>query len=66
MTNERFPRGKLRDDDEGTLTFAITVKDRTVILEFGKPIEWIGMSKQDALGLAELLARRANEIKELP
>jgi hypothetical protein len=58
----KYPRGKLSDDDEGSLTLAITIKDRTVIIAFPKPVEWIGMSKQDALAIAQLLIERANEI----
>jgi hypothetical protein len=60
--SENYPRGKLCNDDEGELVLRICVQDKTVILDFGKPVKWLGFSKQDALNLAETLIKRANEI----
>lgn len=60
---DRYPRGKLRHDDEGEIDLAITVQDRTIIIAFPEPTTWIGMSKDQALGLAQLIILRANEIK---
>lgn len=59
----KYPRGKLCADDEGELKIAITVKDKTVIIAFEKPITWIGLAKQDAINLANVLLSRANEIE---
>ena len=58
-----FPRGKLNADDEGGLRIAVGVKDRTVIIAFGKEIAWLGMSKPEALALAESIKARAEEIQ---
>ncbi len=58
-----FPRGKLRDDDEGGLRIGIAVRDKTVIIAFGKPTAWIGMDKAAALEFAATIKRRAEEIK---
>lgn len=58
-----FPRGKLNGDDEGGLRVAIAVKDRTVMIAFGKEIAWLGMSKPEALAFAETIRKRAEEIQ---
>jgi hypothetical protein len=58
-----YPRGKLSDDDEGEADLAITVRDRTVVIAFAKPMRWIAMDKRTALAIARTLVERANEIK---
>lgn len=58
-----FPRGKLNADDEGGLTLGIAVKDKTVIVNFGKPVAWLGLDKQTALALGASLIAKAQEIK---
>lgn len=60
---DNFPRGKLNADDEGELQMRIGVRDRTVVLDFGKPVVWFGMDYHTAMGLAETIAKRAQEIK---
>lgn len=57
-----FPRGKLNADDEGGLTMGLSVKDKTVILSFGKPVAWLGLDKQTALMLGASLISKAQEI----
>jgi hypothetical protein len=59
----RYPRGKLSDDDQGEADMAITVRDRTVIIAFAKPMDWIGMDKATAIRFGCALIARANEIK---
>jgi len=61
--SEKYPRGKIADDDEGEADMAITVRDRTVIIAFAKPMNWIGMDKQTALAIGRKLIERANEIE---
>lgn len=58
-----FPRGKLNADDEGALTLGIAVKDKTLIIDFGKPVVWLGLDKATALQIAETIRKRAEEIK---
>jgi len=60
---DQYPRGKIADDDEGETDMAITVRDRTVIIAFAKPMNWIGMDKQTALAIGNKLIERANEIE---
>jgi len=65
--DDRYPRGKIADDDEGEADMAITmsVRDRTVIIAFAKPMRWIGMDKATALTIGQMLIKRANEIEDL-
>lgn len=53
---------KLKPEDEGTLQIAIAQDGDCVILDFGKEVKWIGMPPQIAVGLAEALIQRAQEI----
>ncbi len=60
--NQKYPRGKLKHDDEGQTAIAITTIDKTVIIRFPQPTTWIGMNKQEALTLAEMIRTRAETI----
>lgn len=57
-----FPRGKLNQHDEGGLMLAIGVKDKTVMIDFGKPTTWIGMDKQTAIQFANSILEKANTL----
>lgn len=58
----KFPEGKLTEDDEGEIHMGVIVKDNKVILAFGKPVAWVGMTRVQAINLADLLKRRAMEL----
>ncbi len=62
---DQFPRGKLNADDEGQLQIRVGIQDRTVVVNFGKPVAWLGMDYLTAVNLAETIMRRAEEIKPL-
>lgn len=55
----RHPEGKITPQDEGELVFAITNTMGKVVLNFGKPVAWVGFRPRDARQLAELLLRHA-------
>lgn len=55
------PMGKLTASDEGAIQFGVTVKDGKVVLDFGTPVQWVGMSAQQAADLASTLLKRARE-----
>lgn len=58
----RFPRGRLTDDDEGEVRFAVGITlDRTIVLDFGKPVKWLGMAPNDARKLGYMLLHKADE-----
>lgn len=57
--------GKLHKSDEGELAFAIAhdTRNQIVVIKFGKPVDWIGLPKKEALQLANLLIEHAAELK---
>lgn len=59
----KFPRGKLNADDEGGIAIGVTSQDKTVIINFGKEIAWIGMDKPQAIEFAKLIMRHAGAKK---
>lgn len=61
-----FPRGKLNQDDEGQIPIKIGVQDRTIVVDFGKPVHWFGFSAADARALAALLIKHADAIEKGP
>ena len=56
-----FPEGKISPTDEGGLKMAIFTKDENLIIEFGTPVHWLGMSKAEAIEFAEAIIKKANE-----
>lgn len=57
----KFPRGKLNEDDEGELTMGVAADGGTVILNFGKPVAWVGLPPALARELAASLIKKADE-----
>lgn len=64
-TNQ-FPKGKLNDFDEGEIQLAIGIdgKNQVMIIDFGTPTKWIGLPKKEATEFAELILKRAKELKD--
>lgn len=58
---DQYPRGKLCADDDGKCQLGVTTSDRTVIIEFDRPMTWVGMSGDQAMELANVLIKRARE-----
>jgi hypothetical protein len=56
-----FPEGKLTSHDEGSIQFAIGIKDGKVIIDFGTPVHWLGLNPQQAADLASSLLSKARE-----
>ena len=57
-----FPDGKIHQHDEGAINLAIYTQDDNVIVNFGKPVVWVGFPPDTARQMAALLLERANEI----
>lgn len=55
----QFPNGQLNKDDEGGINIAVGRRGNVIILEFGKPIAWLGMSPEDAKRIGESLLTSA-------
>lgn len=61
----RFPEGRLNDDDEGEIRVAIAAdpKRQTVVIDFGKPVAWIGFTPDQAREIGELLIQKGMECR---
>lgn len=59
---KNYPRGKLSDDDEGECSVMIFNKDKTVIVNFGKELTWIGFPKENAIAFAQSIINKANQL----
>lgn len=62
-----YPKGKLNPNDEGTLAFGIAVDPRKkiMILNFNKPVSWIGLYLLDAKRLHAKLGEKVKELEDL-
>lgn len=61
---DKYPQGKLTESDEGELEFSIAVHEGRVILNWGKPVQWIGVPPAKARAIAASLLRTAEEAEE--
>ena len=57
----QYPERRLTSKDEGSIQFAVGVKDGKVCLDFGTPVVWLGMNPDDAFQLAETLIQHARK-----
>lgn len=57
-----YPAGKLRASDEGAIQFAVGEKDGKVVIDFGTPVAWLGMTPQEAADIASAILRKAREV----
>ena len=58
----KYPEGKLNEHDEGEITFAMAIDKGKLIMRFGKPLEWIGFSKQNVTDLITYLQEKVKEM----
>lgn len=60
-----FPQGKLNDDDEGALRAGITYDklNGVVMINFGKPVAWLGLPPPEARDLAQKLLWHAGKAR---
>lgn len=54
-----YPEGKLNKADEGNIQFAVSEQDGKVVIDFGTPVAWVGMSPQQAIDFASTVINRA-------
>jgi hypothetical protein len=57
-----YPDGVLRKGDSGLIQFAIGEQDGKVVIDFGTPVAWMGMTPQQAADFASSLLRKAREV----
>ena len=60
----KYSDGRLGADDDGDAAFMIRgdQEKQVVILEFGKPMDWVAMPPAQAIKLAQLLIKHARAI----
>jgi hypothetical protein len=58
----QFPDGKITEDDEGELQFAVgsNPDENLVSVRFGKPVAWLALPPENARALAQLLLKHAD------
>jgi len=56
-----FPDGKLNEADEGAAIMAIGHLKGRVIVDFGQPVAWLGLSPQEAVTMAQYLINQARQ-----
>ena len=59
-----FPDGSIHEDDQGELSFGVAADsmNQRIIVNFGKPVAWVGMKASHARQLADVLTRKANQL----
>jgi len=58
-----YPRGKIKEDDEGELQIRIGRLDDCVVMDFGKPTAWVAFPPKQALDIAESLQIWASRVE---
>lgn len=53
-----FPDGKISEDDEGELKFAVLTRNNNVMIIFGKPVEWLDLPTDTAKELVKGLTKQ--------
>ena len=59
MTDEKYPNGKLNDEDEGALMVKISTEKGAVRIDFGESTEWLAMTPDMAVDIAISLVNNA-------
>lgn len=60
-----YPAGRMGAEDDGTLSYSVAADPvhQTVIIRFGKPVEWIGLGIEDIDRLIEKLSEKKMELR---
>lgn len=63
-----YSEGRVGADDDGDLAMAVghDIGARIVRVDFGKPVTWLGMPPEQAVGLAKLLIQHARAVSSKP
>jgi hypothetical protein len=59
--DEHYPDGMLNEDDEGAINIAIGIEEGNVIVNFGKPVAWLGLPGDQAIEMGRTLIKRGRE-----
>ncbi len=60
----KYPSGRMGAEDDGLLSYAVAVdrRNQTVVIRFGKEVEWIGLGPEE---IKELQDRLSSALVEL-
>ena len=61
MSDPQYPEGKLNPSDEGEIAIAIGIEDGNVIINFGKPVAWLGLPGEQSIEMGRTLIKRGRE-----
>lgn len=62
QTLGEYPQGRLNPNDAGALPMVVREEGGKVIIEFPKPVAWIGFTGDDAMQLAQTLMKHARSV----
>lgn len=60
--NNKYPWGKLNEDDEGHAALAIHIESNVLRIDFAKPMAWIGLDKKTALEFVAALNKGISKL----
>jgi len=60
----KFPEGKCAKDDEGEIRYVIGHTHNEVVIDFGSPVKWLGLTPEQATELADTIRRHADACAE--
>lgn len=65
VAQREYSAGRMGAEDDGDLAYAIATDDRhqTIIIRFGKPVEWIGLGVTEAEELRDSLTERLRALR---
>jgi hypothetical protein len=68
MQERTWGQGRISGDDDGELAFVVSSgqQPNIVRIDFGKPVEWLGLPPQEAVQLAQLLIKHARSVSTEP
>ena len=59
---EKYPKGKMSENDEGALAIVFFIKNERLVIDFGKDLSWVGF---DRGSLRTFIDALENKYKEL-
>lgn len=59
----RFPLGQLTPEDEGEIAIGFTHTNGKIVVDFGKPVAWIGFTAEQADEIADTLRQHAAAVR---
>lgn len=65
VPQREWSHGRIGAEDDGDLAFAIATdkEHQTIVIRFGKPVEWIGLDRKAAEELRDQLTARLHELR---